>query len=67
MDSLAPPQQLAYASLEEARAAIDSHAHLKAYVVVTIHTRRVGNKKDADVKALILVFSQSNPRHAPRC
>ena len=65
MNSLAPPQQLSYASLEEARAAIDAHTQLEGYVVVTKHTRRVGNKKNGDVKDVILVCSQSNPPVIP--
>ena len=62
MNSLAPPQQIAYASLEEARAAIDAHAHLEGYVVVTKHTRRVGNKKNGNKRAVLHVWSQSNPQ-----
>ena len=65
MISLAPPQQIAYASLEEARAAINAHAQLEDYVVVTKHKRRAGNKKNGDVKAVILVCSQSNPPVIP--
>ena len=60
MNSLAPPQQLAYDSLEEKRAAIDAHAQLEGYVVVTKHTRRFGNQNNGDVKAVIHVCFQSS-------
>ena len=61
MNSLAPPHQLVYPSLEEAKAAIYAYAHLGGYVFVVKLTIRIGNKKDGDVKAVILVCSQSNP------
>ena len=62
MNSLAPPQQLSYASLEEARAAIDAHTQLEGYVVVTKHTRRFGNQNNGDVKAVIHVCFQSSKK-----
>nr|CCA18209.1 conserved hypothetical protein [Albugo laibachii Nc14] len=69
MKCLAPPPQLAYATLEQAKAAIDDHAQQEGYVVVVKRTKKVGDRKDGDMKALILAFSQSNPpaiREGPR-
>lgn len=61
MKSLAPPPQLAYCSVEVAKAAIDVHAQQEGYVVVIKRTKKVGNKADGKVKGLILACSQSNP------
>ena len=66
MNSLIIPHQLAYPSLEEARAAIDAHAHLEGYVVVVKRTRRIGNKKYGDITAVIIVCLQSNPLSYPQ-
>ncbi|KAI9919573.1 hypothetical protein PsorP6_017541 [Peronosclerospora sorghi] len=59
MNILAPPLQLAYASLEQARAAIDAHVEGEGYVVVVKRTTRVGNRKDGEVKALMLRPTES--------
>ncbi|KAI9907193.1 hypothetical protein PsorP6_016379 [Peronosclerospora sorghi] len=61
MNSLAPPLHFAYASMEQPRAAIDAHAQGEGCVVVVKRTKRVGNRKDGEVKALILACSQSTP------
>ena len=65
MINFVPPQQLAYSSLEETRAAIDDHVQPGGYVVNIKHTRRVSKKKNGDVKAKNLVCSQSNPPFIP--
>ena len=46
-----------FATLEEARAAVDSQLQDKGFVYTIKHTRRVGNKKDGDVKAVVLYCS----------
>ncbi|RKF55448.1 hypothetical protein GcM3_201045 [Golovinomyces cichoracearum] len=58
MNSLAPPPALGYRSLEEAKEAVFSHALSEGYALVVLHTRRVGNKKDGAIKALILNCSK---------
>ena len=70
MNSLAPPPQLAYASLEHARVAINAHAQQEGYAVAIRRTRRIGNRKVGDVKAVDLDCYRSHlpsirigPRH----
>ncbi|CAJ2651962.1 unnamed protein product [Trifolium pratense] len=58
MNSLAAPPALAYRSLEEAKEAVFSHALSEGYALVVLHTRRVGNKKEGAIKALILNYSR---------
>ena len=68
INSLAPPPQLVYASLEQARVAIN--AHQEGYAVAIRRTRSIGNRKDGDVKAVDIDCSRSHlpsirtgPRH----
>ena len=45
MSSLAPPLEIDYQSLEEARDAVNNHALAEGYALTDIHNRTVGNKK----------------------
>ena len=70
MNSLAPPLQLAYASLEQAKVVIKEHAQQEGYAVAIRRARRIGNRKDDDFKAIDRDYSRSHlpciltgPRH----
>ena len=58
-----------FATLDEARAAVDSQLQDEGFVLTIKHTRRVGNKKDGDIKAVVLYCScgaqQPRPRPQP--
>ena len=56
MNSFTPSPQLAYATIEQANAAIDDHASQQGYVVVIKHKRKIGNKADGEVNALVLAL-----------
>ena len=60
MESLGPPPEIEYDSLNEAKAPIKTHARQQGYVVFFKRTKRVGNKKNDAVECLFLAFSQSN-------
>ena len=60
MSSLAPPPQIAYASLEKERVAINVHAQQEGYTVEIRGTRRIGRRKDGDVKAIDLDCDRSH-------
>ena len=61
MNSLAPTPQLAYAYLEQARIAINAYAQQEGYAVAIRRTRRIGNRKEGDVKLLILTTPDNTP------
>ena len=70
MNSLAQPPQLAYASLTQTRVSINAHAQQEGYAVAIRRTRRIGNRKVGDVKAVYLDCYRSHlpsirtrPRH----
>lgn len=58
MNTLTAPAEIAYPSLEEAKNALFAHALAEGYALVVLHTRRVGNKKEGAIKALILNCSK---------
>ena len=57
-----------FATLDEARAAVDSQLQDEGFVLTIKHTRRVGNKKDGDIKAVVLYCScgAQQPRPQPK-
>ncbi|BBN03020.1 hypothetical protein Mp_2g20030 [Marchantia polymorpha subsp. ruderalis] len=57
-----------FATLDEARAAVDSQLQDEGFVLTIKHTRRVGNKKDGDIKAVVLYCScgAQQPRPQPQ-
>ena len=54
------PLKLANASLAEAQPSLETHATSQGYVFVTKRTKRVGRKKEGDVKVVYYQCSQSN-------
>lgn len=59
MNALAPPEEVTYGTLYEAKKAIDGHALEQGYAVRVLRTRKVGNRKDGDVKGQDLECSQA--------
>ena len=57
--TLAPPPQSAYGSLEEEKLAIEEYARTQGYAVCILHTRKVGNKVDGQIKAIVLQCSNA--------
>ena len=59
MNALAPPEAVAYGKLVEAKEATDDHALEQGYTVGVLRTRKVGNRKEGDVKSQDLECSQA--------
>ena len=51
---------MGHASLAEAQAAVKDHAISQGYGIVVKRTKRVGNRKEGDVKVVYYQCSQSN-------
>ncbi|TDH66261.1 hypothetical protein CCR75_001853 [Bremia lactucae] len=60
MNNLAPLHTIAHASLAEGQAVVKAHATPQGYVIVVERTKRVGNRKEGDVKVVYYQCSQSN-------
>ena len=56
-----------YPSLEIARAALNSLFADEGYILTALHTRRVGNKKEGDIKAVTLQYSFAPNEEANEC
>ena len=59
MNSLAPPQQLSYSTLEDAKAAIDENARQQGCAVRVLRTMKVGNRINGEIKGQALQCSHS--------
>ena len=59
MNALDPLEEVAYATLEMAKNAFDGHALEQDYAVCLLRTRRVGTRKDGEVKGQDLERSQA--------
>lgn len=51
--------EVAYSSLEKAKIAFFVHTLAEGYALLVLQTRRVGNRNECTIKALILNFSNS--------
>ena len=58
MATLAPPLEIEYQSLEQARDAVNTHALAEGYALTVMHNRTVGNKKNGPIKTVILHCSK---------